>query len=145
MPPFHSTLIHSLAQLGEAAKAVESIGLTATIVLILLSAFGVLGWGLFRYFTGRLDKKDEQLVTLSSTYTKSLVDMTNERRDDLDKFAKVLDANLAGHREVVASHKEIVASQKELVSNQKDLVQGQKEVTSALRGLANKVMGRKPH
>lgn len=79
-----------LLQIHDATEAVKQIGLSPAVLIMVLLAAGTAGVGLFRYFSNRLDKKDERILTI-----------TDERREDLARMVESQQVAARGQEKIV--------------------------------------------
>lgn len=80
-------------QLGEMTDSVTRVGFPIAIALIFVLAFGILGKILLTYFTGRLDKKDEQLIKVQEEFSKAILQLMSDRSEDMHHVQRAIDAN----------------------------------------------------
>ncbi|SRR5258706_16261042 len=69
-------------QVHDTTEAVKQIGFAATVAVVLLIGAGIVARYLFKYFTERLDKKDEQIIKA----TEQVAEVVEARHADLGRM-----------------------------------------------------------
>lgn len=98
-----------LLQSGDLVNAVKEIGLRAVVVLLvvgaLIAAFKYWSNTLFKYFSERLDKKDETIKIIHDEYNKNLRELIELRHNDNIKTELVIQMSLSIQQEILSTLK----------------------------------------
>lgn len=106
-------------QIADPVSSVERIGFWATVGLIILI---LIVWGvkqLFKYFTSRLDKKDQLLVDQQREGSATQLKLIDDRRTDLLRLEKILDDQSKAIKDQTDASRAVVAGLQALADEMK--------------------------
>jgi len=88
-------------QVTDAASWVEKIGLPAAIILLFMVGGGWMLKFILTYFTGRLDKKDEQIRADQTESKAQLIRLIESAYTTMGRLEKLMEAHVAGQGQIL--------------------------------------------